>query len=602
MRLKFTQGNALFLRSLRKKVAESKTLSPFYSTKPLKEFIVHRPLVSLYCFGLLASLFFHPLGVCAQAEDPRLLSGKMIDLKQGTAVAYGTVRIEGQPYGAVSNAEGEFDLRLPKELVVDDQVLVFSAMGYANHRVLLRELAGKDALVIRMEEKPFALSDVWIYGTSLSAAEMVQEAFARVPDNYPIQPYLLHTFYRHYCQEDGDYGRLIEAAVDLYDEKGYKRMRKAPDDKIQMRVRQLRRSYDFTSVSARAHAPISVLMTLESDMASYKSVLSLDKGGDTFTYQFTDTTFFDDQVVYVIRASSNIKGIRQEVDLYLTARELAFVRIWEQTTVTSLSSERKVQVTRHNETTYQLYEGRYYLRHLINEGFRETAFYDSAGVVIHEEGHRHHVEIMVNEVETGGFVPFRGKEPDKTALLAMTYDPVFWDNYNLLKATPLERKIESDLAARMPLESQFANFNRQVTDPDYQDRVQAETYEQILAHNRGKLIFVYFWRSDKLPGLRDLLLARKLVKQYHDRPVALVFISFDESEESWQKTIDKWGLYAGSHLRLAKGADSRLARKLGVTDIPYYLVIDRQGNTALKTEKLPANAQLKAEIERIMNL
>lgn len=560
---------------------------------------MHKIFIILFSLGLMGSLILCPAYVHAQ---PLLLSGKIIDQQQGRPIAYGTVRIEGQPYGAVSNVEGEFELRVPEQGVTTEPILVFSAMGYANYRTRLSEVATAERLVIPMQEKSFALSEVFIFGTSLSAAEMVQEAFARIPENYPLKPYLLHTFYRHYCQEDDDYGRLIEAAVDLYDDKGYKRMRKGPDDKMQIRVRQLRRSYDFTSVSARAHAPISVWMTLESDYASYKNALSRDGGGDKFSYQFTDTTFFDDQVVYVIRASGKVQSIEQEVYIYLTARELAFVKIVENTSVNSRSNERKVRVTRHNETTYQLHEGRYYLRHLINEGLRETVFYDAEGTVIHEEGHRHHVAIMVNEIQTAGLIPFRGKEPDKAELLALPYDPTFWDSYNMLKATPLEREIETDLAARMPLESQFLNFNRQITDPDYQDRVQEETYEQILTHNRGKLIFVYFWRSDKLPGLRDLLLARKLVKQYHDRPVALVFISFDESEESWQKTIDKWGLYAGSHLRLAKGADSRLARKLGVTDIPYYLVIDREGNTALKTEKLPANSQLKAEIERIMDL
>ena len=125
--------------------------------------------------------------------------------EQGAPIAYATVRVEGQPYGAVSNAEGEFDLMIPPSLAAAEQVLVFSAMGYANHRVRVSAWEDGGSHVIRLTEKPFALTEVFIYGTSLSPAEMVQAAFERVPDNYPIQPYLLHTFYRHYCWEGDDY-------------------------------------------------------------------------------------------------------------------------------------------------------------------------------------------------------------------------------------------------------------------------------------------------------------------------------------------------------------------------------------------------------------
>lgn len=530
------------------------------------------------------------------------ISGSLVKAHSQQPLAYATIRVVGQPYGAVSNVQGAFELRIPVEELDASSILLISAIGYANVRILLSEWNFDRPHSIQLTEKSLQLSEVFIYGSNLNAAEMVRAAFDRIPENYPTEPFLLNTFYRHYCKEGDEYGRLIEAAIDLYEPKGYQRPAKRSRANMQVRLRQLRRTYDFTNFSARAHAPIAVYMTLDQDFARYKNVLSEHLGEGKFVYQYSDTTFFDEQVVYVIKGKGKVSGVRYDTDLYISAANLAIVKIRERSTLYAQNAERKLVRTSDNLITYQAFEGRYYPNHLMNEGVVTTTFLDSLGQVMHEEDHLHHVEIMTNQIHAERPASFKGKEPDQIAMLQMEYDPAFWANYNVLKATPLERGIEDDLAARMPLESQFRNVNRQASDPDFQDGLQTAAFDRILSHNQGKLIFAYFWRSDKLPRLKDLLLARKLVRKYSDQPVALIFVSFDESEESWRKTLRKWGMSAGNHLRLAKGSEGRLARRFGIQSVPYYLIFDRAGNIALQADKLPANAELKREIERIMDL
>ncbi len=556
---------------------------------------------NFYCISLLILLIIPELGV-GQAVVYQEISGTLVKSGSQQPLAYATIRVAGQPYGAVSNVQGEFALRIPVAELDESSQLLISAIGYANARISLSEWNFDQSPTIKMEEKSLQLSEVFIYGSNLDAAEMVRAAFDRIPENYPENPFLLNTFYRHYCKEGDEYGRLIEAAIDLYEPKGYQRQAKRARSSIQVRLRQLRRTYDFTNFSARAHAPIAVYMTLDQDFARYKNVLSEHLGEGKFVYQYSDTTFFDEQIVYVIKGKGKIKGVRYDTDLYISAATLAIVKIREKSMLYAQNAERKLVRTSDNLITYQAFEGRYYPNHLINEGILTTTFLDSMGQIIHEEDHLHHVEIMTNQIHPERPAAFKGKEPDQIALLQMKYDPAFWSHYNVLKATPLERGIEEDLAARMPLELQFQNVNRQASDPDFNDRLQTAAFDRILSHNQGKLIFAYFWRSDKLPRLKDLLLVRKLVRKYNDQPVALIFVSFDESEESWRKTLRKWGMSAGNHLRLAKGNGGMLAKRFGIKSVPYYLIFDRSGNIALQADKLPANAELKREIERIMDL
>lgn len=556
---------------------------------------------NFYCISLLILLSLPEWGV-GQPAVYQEISGTLVKALSQQPLAYATIRVVGQPYGAVSNVQGEFELRIPVAELGESSLLLISAIGYANARIPLSEWNFDKSPTIKMEEKSLQLSEVFIYGSNLDAAEMVRAAFDRIPENYPRNPFLLNTFYRHYCKEGDEYGRLIEAAIDLYEPKGYQRPAKRARSNMQVRLRQLRRTYDFTNFSARAHAPIAVYMTLDQDFARYKNVLSEHLGEGKFVYQYSDTTFFDDQVVYVVKGKGKIKGVRYDTELYISAANLAIVKIREKSTLYAQNTERKFVRTSDNLITYQAFEGRYYPNHMMNEGTVTTTFLDSLGGILHKEDHLHHVEIMTNQIHVDRPAAFKGKEPDQIAMLQMEYDPVFWSSYNVLKATPLERGIQEDLAARMPLEAQFRNVNEHASDPDFNDRLQTDAFDRILSHNQGKLIFAYFWRSDKLPRLRDLLLARKLVRKYSNQPVALIFVSFDESEESWRKTLRRWGMYAGNHLRLAKGSEGALAKRFDIQSVPYYLIFDRAGNIALQANKLPANAELKREIERIMDL
>ena len=518
----------------------------------------------------------------------------------GQPVPYAQIRMEGAPYGAVSNTEGEFSLGFSSLEKFTANILVVSCIGYATRRLRIADIQPDQPLILHLDPQPYALQSINIYATNLSAQEMLRTAFNKIPDNYARKPYHLQTFYRHYCKEGGIYGRLIEAAIELYDPKGHPRQYKGPAQKLEVKLHQLRRSFDYTRLSSVRHLPIALYQTLQQDFVSYRTVLSQNLTDRKFRFSYADTTYFDGEVVYVIAYSGRQKTRRFQGKVFLSVSDMAILSVDEQVTSYRQSKGNRYTTTRHYLTSYKKYNGAYYLNHLLHEGTSLDQRLDSAGKVVTSQDHAYHVEMMVNSIDTQG-IPIKGKEPTASQMQNLTYNPGFWETYNVLEATPLEQQIAEDLENRMPLETQFEAFDTQNLNPDIHDRLNGERLARMLKDNRGNLILMCFWDSSFRPGLRDILVARKLAKAYQENPVTLIFISVDTDQKTWETAIKKKKLYMGHHLRLGKGLTSPIAKKYGAVSAPYFILLDRKGDQILRGDKLPSHAQIEKQLQAITN-
>jgi hypothetical protein len=62
---------------------------------------------------------------------------------------------------------------------------------------------------------------------------------------------------------------------------------------------------------------------------------------------------------------------------------------------------------------------------------------------------------MVSDLQFENLSKVSSKEPDKLTLDKIVYDNLFWQNYMVIQATPLDEKIIKDLELRQSLETQF---------------------------------------------------------------------------------------------------------------------------------------------------
>jgi thiol-disulfide isomerase/thioredoxin len=544
------------------------------------------------------------INLLAQPVSSIIIEGRVTDAVTKEAVQYASVGILGSTIGTSTNADGYFTLRIPATFRLKDYSLKISCVGYDNE--VIKNPATR--LEVTMNQSKTMLKNVVVFDRDLSPEGIVRRAFRNVKRNYYTKPFVYQTFYRHYCKDDSVYGRLIEAAAEVYKRKGYKVQQPFPGWKEEVRVNQLRRSYDNTKV-ASGHVPIALYSIMAADPVAYQTkssasmltmlspqnVSNLRTNLKGYAFTLDGITEYDGEQVYVIqyqwkRDSTMLStGIpwrnSQEGILYIGTKDYAIVKA---------EHSRKSQIdTLQSFAIYKKVNGKYFLYHSMKEG--KTL--QMRGKFMHN----HHLELITTDIITKGFKPFKGREPGREELFSIEYDSTFWDTYNVLKATPLEESIVADLEKSMPLYLQFKDYMVAEKEKYFSGKEDEEKFNRFLESNRGmRPIYIDFWASWCGPCLREMPSSMELVDKYKGR-IAFVYLSLDDDIEAWRKALKKYNLekpFLANHFRIGSNADA--AKLFEVNEIPRYILIDKQGNFVNLKARRPSDPLIYEELDRLL--
>lgn len=559
-------------------------------------FLVAKCLSGILCYMLLAPAVF------AQVV---IIKGEVRHLNTLEPVPFANIFIEGSQRGTSSNPEGAFELRVPEAMYYSGKSLMVTAIGFETVSTKLQRHDPRSFLEVRMKPQSARLDQVTIFAGQRDlvnqARVVVNKAFDRVPKNYADQNYRMETFYRHYCSENGIYGRLIEAAVAVQDNKGYRRHQLYPPEKTALQVAQLRRSFDFTRKSGHNHAPVSLNFILLQDIAAYSYRNYLLEQRNSFYFEVIDTTAFDGQPVLEIRyettEAADLPGNRQiHGSLFINMADYAFLKVvqHEERQMQSLLDSSYQQVTK--TTTYRKFGKHYLPNRMVSEGKEEFNVYDSLGQLLHTRNHTAHVEIMVNQVRFKDFAKIKGGEPDRQQLLQIDYDSAFWQGYTILTATPLEEEIVRDLSGRAPLEQQFMTYN--VMASGGKSILESPAFAEAVARLKGKATYLVLWAGWSPPPFFLLQPGEWLQKQLKKNRVQIVLLAVEPEEARWHQLRELYQLNLPEvkHLRLPIRLDREIASGFYHDMFPLYILLDKNGEVVPETPLPPADPQLQQQI------
>jgi thiol-disulfide isomerase/thioredoxin len=121
--------------------------------------------------------------------------------------------------------------------------------------------------------------------------------------------------------------------------------------------------------------------------------------------------------------------------------------------------------------------------------------------------------------------------------------------------------------------------------------------EAILEKYKGKVVFVDFWTASCTPCFPTMKAILSVKKELQTKDVVFLYITGETSPvDVWIKKIPE---IHGEHYRLTDEQWSFLCNKLGIKDMPAYLIYDKNGNIAseLYTD-YPGNKTIKDAIEK----
>jgi len=104
-----------------------------------------------------------------------------------------------------------------------------------------------------------------------------------------------------------------------------------------------------------------------------------------------------------------------------------------------------------------------------------------------------------------------------------------------------------------------------------------------LADYRGQIVHLNFWAEWCEPCARELPMLEKLQSEYHEKygdlyKIILINVDTDEASQAKAKTLQT--TLAPSLTSIYQGTQA-IKEKMNATALPYHILIDKNGNTAL---------------------
>lgn len=402
----------------------------------------------LYMRNVFLLLFIIALAPTAFAQKITL-SGKIIDKETKEPLPFATLGIKGKAIGTITNLQGEFDFHIPAELRND--LFTLSMLGYKPYEAPVWTLLEIKPLVIEVEKSTYLLNEVTV-ADSLTGGEILLIAISRIEQNYPMQPYLLEGFYRDLKKVGGTYISLLEAAVKIYDE-DYTEPRNKYKLRERVALQEVRRSIGYASRFTSYFDQDNLL----EDLLLHNSVRYRHFPLEEVFYESLKRekeTVYNGRDVFVVSYNQDYM-----LRIYVEKDNYAIIRVeFESKQEEALTKKRGMQsrfVGLKRVMEFKPFLGKYYLNFLTVDS--KVNWYDIRTKELKFETELNQY-LLVNDIVPNTIRRVATTEKMRNYGLQYQdrpYNKDFWDNYNVIKESPLDRKILQDLERHGPLEKQF---------------------------------------------------------------------------------------------------------------------------------------------------
>jgi hypothetical protein len=378
------------------------------------------------------------------------ISGTVLDWETHEPLPYASIGIKDKSIGTISNAEGGFDFHMPQEY--RNEILVVRMLGYKNFEAPIWSILADEVIFIEMTRSTTVLDEV-VVTERYTGGDILRLAIDRVERNYAMRPFLLDGFYRDIKKVAGTNIALLEAAVKIYDE-DYVMPRNNKKLRERVKLIEVRKSLGYDSKFTPYFGQVNYLEDLLLQNAIRYGQVDTREEICAEVVRLDDS-FHNNREVFVIEYNRDYL-----MRFFVDKKNFAIVHLEYETGPSSKALERKnglicYQVHLKKSMDFREVNGKMYLSFMnMNSKF---AWHDAQTNALKFETELLQ-QLLINEIAPNAPAPIKQAEKMRTYSLQyqdMPYNKMFWENYNVIKHTPLDQKIIEDLEKAGPLQKQF---------------------------------------------------------------------------------------------------------------------------------------------------
>lgn len=389
---------------------------------------------------------FATLGVAQKLT----VSGKVTDRDTHEPLPFASIGIKGKPIGTISNLQGDFDFHIPEEY--RNEILVISMLGYSNFESPVWSLISATPIALELVRSSTLLKEVLV-SDSLSGGDILRIALTRIEQNYPMQPFLLEGFYRDIKKVGGTYISLLEAAVEIFDE-SYERPRNKFKLREGVRLLEVRKSIGYESKFTSYFDQDNLLedLLLHNNIR-YRQIEEREEMYASMTRE--KDSYYNGSEIFVITHKHDYF-----LQIFVDKQDYSIIHLeWNTGSSHEVLGKKKNLVSRfaglHKTIDFRRFEGKMYMSYMSITS--KVNWYDIKTDALKFETELSQ-QLLINQVTPNTSDRIKSVEKMRNYGLQyqdLPYNKAFWDNYNVIKETPLDKKILEDLERVGPLDKQF---------------------------------------------------------------------------------------------------------------------------------------------------
>ncbi|MCU4164870.1 carboxypeptidase-like regulatory domain-containing protein [Carboxylicivirga caseinilyticus] len=289
--------------------------NPFFSAQINRVFTLL--IIALFISGNILGSTFLKKQDQNDTLSYKLVKGTIMDSDNGSPLIFANLTVEDTNIATVSNSEGDFSLKIPKEML--NKKLTVSYIGYKSKMVDIKDLKG-DKNKIKLELLTVSLDAINVFPKDPYL--LIQAVIQRRNENYIQEESLMTAFYRETIKNRRQYASLSEAVVEVY-KHSY-----GNDRQDVIRLMKGRKSADYSKLDTLVFklqgGPYSTIML--DIMKNPYMILDYDVLED-YTFSIANITREDNRLLYVLEFAQR-EWVQEPLfygKLYIDAESLAIV-------------------------------------------------------------------------------------------------------------------------------------------------------------------------------------------------------------------------------------------------------------------------------------
>ncbi|WP_461629041.1 carboxypeptidase-like regulatory domain-containing protein [Labilibaculum euxinus] len=368
--------------------------------------------------------------------------GKLTNEINNEPIPFANIGVLGSYIGAASNMDGVFELKISGDLF--EKTIQASAVGYSTFSNSVKNCIQEDTLMIKLTPKNYSIAEVEVTAQSLVLKKRIKTAIEKIPENYLQTPFNYDVYYRSEKFENKKLNRLREAAIRIYDDKGYQRT-----DAYQVfkergyKFLQVRKNFEPSSL---ADGSTYLDELLEMDIVRGRGNILNDNHLDFYDLSLEQITEYENDSIWVIAYKSKRPMLSNTGDyyakeysgkIYIKIKDFAVIKNETHVVASNYSSQgrsfyvneerqkwKPLKIEYDFSVTYKQHSGKYYLSYVNYKRHHKVVDKKTKKITSTDIN----TEMLITQINTN-----KPEVIEKRAYYEnMPYDKNFWESYNII--------------------------------------------------------------------------------------------------------------------------------------------------------------------------